>query len=171
MIDYPSEPRRRAEFIFPANTLKAKAGSGGLDETLIDKAQKLIDTSRVDFMPIGQRYLSSLQEGIKTARGGRGQIDDEALIATMLYPAMQLKANGGMFRFPLITSMAARLVRFLEQLRLPDDDALEIVSAFADSLNAILMMGEKAQEISQHGGDLYQALDDACARYFVKYGF
>jgi hypothetical protein len=169
MIDYPREPRRKAEFIFPPNTLKAKVGSGGIDERLIEKAQKMIEESKVDFIPIGHRYLISLQEGVRTTQAKRGMVDDESLIATMLYPAMQLKANGGMFGYPLVTSVAARLIRFLEHIREPNDDAIEVVTGFTDALQAILLMGESNKKVVQHGDDLYLALDEACSRYFEKH--
>lgn len=171
MTLYPNEPRRRAEFIFPPNTLKAKVGSGGLDERIILKAQRVIDESGVDFLPIGKRYLASLQEGMRTAASSRGKVDDEALIATMIYPAMQLKANGGMFGYPDVTAVAARLIRFLEYLREPNTDAIDLVKVFTDSLQAILIMGDKGRSISSHSDDLNMALDDACKRYFEKYGY
>lgn len=163
------EPLRKAEFITPPNTLKMKAGSGGLDEKIIEKAQKMIDQSGVDFIPLGQRYLVALNEGIRLTETRRTELDNEALIATMLYPAMQLKANGGMFRYPLITSVAARLIRFLERISEPNDDAMDIINGFATSLQAIMLMGEKNADVVDHGNELYAALDEACDRFFERY--
>jgi hypothetical protein len=157
MSDNNRTPLRRAEFITPPNTLKMKAGSGGLDAHIIEEAQRLIEESDVDFLPIGQRYLTALQEGMRMTESRRGDIDDEALIATMLYPAMQLKANGGMFGYPLVTT------------REPNTDAMDIVNGFSNALQAILLLGETASEISEHGSDLSEALDEACKRYFEKY--
>lgn len=165
----PREPHRKAEFIVPPNTLKMKAGSGGLDEKIIEKAQKMIDNSGVDFIPIGQRYLVALNEGIRLTESRRRELDDEALIATMLYPAMQLKANGGMFKYPLVTTVAARLIRFLENIKEPNDDAMDIINGFATSLQAIMLMGEKHSEVAEHGNELTAALDEACDRYFERY--
>lgn len=163
------EALRKSELITPPNTLKLKAGSGGLDQKIIEKAQKMIDDSGVDFIPLGQRYLVSLSEGIRMTQARRHELDNEALIATMLYPAMQLKANGGMFKYPLITLVAARLIRFLEHIKEPNDDAMDIINGFATSLQAIMLMGEKNAEVSEHGNDLTQALDEACERYFERY--
>jgi len=164
-----TETPRRAEFIMPGNILKTKLGSGGLDEAILEQAQKLIDESGIDFLPAAQRFLVALQEGIRLSAAHDGRFDDEALIATMLYPAMQLKGNGGMFGYPMITAVGTRLVKFLETIRTPDDDALDIVGGFATALQAIMLLGEKAAEIEEHGQDLTEALDDACARYFEKY--
>ncbi|MCB1537839.1 MAG: hypothetical protein H6865_07195 [Rhodospirillales bacterium] len=167
--DMNREPLRRAEFITPPNTLKVKAGAGGLDERILEKAQKLIETSNVDFLPIGQRFLTALQEGLRMTQLQRGAIEDETLIVTMLYPAMQLKANGGMFGYPLITAVAGRLVRFLEFLHEPNHDALDVINGFINALQAIMLMGEGAEEISEHGSELYSALDEACKRFYEKY--
>lgn len=170
MIDYPHDRRRRAEILFPPNTLKAKVGSGGIDEKLIIKAQKIIEETKVDFLPTGQRYLKSLEEGVSTTKANRGRMDDEGLIATMLYPAMQLKANGGMFGYPLVTAVAARLIRFLEQIHEANDDALEVIHAYIETLKAILLMGEGNRQVVEHVTDIHVALDEACARYFEKHG-
>jgi len=169
MTDNSRERLRKAEFITPPNTLKLKAGSGGLDEKIIEKAQKMIEQSGIDFVPIGQRYLVSLTEGIRLTETRRGEVEDETLIATMLYPAMQLKANGGMFKYPLVTLVSAKLIRFLEHIKEPNDDAMDIINGFATSLQAIMLMGEKSAEVSDHGHELTQALDEACERYFERY--
>lgn len=165
----PRQPLRRAEFITPPNALKNKVGSGGLDEKIIEKAQRMIEDSGVDFLPIGQRYLSALLEGMRLSESKRGQIDNEALIATMLYPAMQLKANGGMFGYPMITSVAARLILFLEHLPEPNPDAMDIINGFYNAMQAIMLIGESASSMTEHGEDLSQALDEACAKFFERY--
>ncbi len=163
------EKKRRAEFIMPPNALKMKVGSGGLDEKIIEMAQELINKTDFDFLPTGQRYLTSLQEGIRMTMQKRGEIDNEALITTMLYPAMQLKANGGMFGYPLITEVAAKLILFLEQVKEPDPDALDVVNGFAHALQAIMMLGEKTRGVAPHSSQLTDALDEAVRRYFTKH--
>lgn len=167
--DTPRPSMRRAEFITPPNLLKEKLGNGGLDEAVLEQAQKLVDDAGIDFLPTGQRYLVGLQEGIRLASVQSGNIDDEALIATMIYPAMQLKGNSGMFGYPLITTVSGKLVQFLEMIHRPDDDALDVISGFAAALQAIMLLGEKASEMEEHGEDLVVALEDACRRYFEKY--
>jgi hypothetical protein len=153
----------------PPNTLKLKAGAGGLDEKIIAKAQEMIDKAEIDFLPLGQRYLTALQEGMRMTEQRRGQVEDEALITTMLYPAMQLKANGGMFGYPLVTAIAARLIRFLEHIHDPNPDAMDIVNGFANALQAIMLMGEKSKDGSENGNQLAEVLDEACTRYFEKH--
>lgn len=168
-MHYKQERKRNAEFITPPNILKQKVGFGGLHNDILDKAQSLLENHAIDFRPLGEIYLESLSNGIKYClRADLSQDDNEALIATMLYPAMQLKANGGMFHYPLITTISDKLIHFLEVIDVPDRDVVEIVTAFHTALRAILI-GQVKGDGGQYGNDLQKALEDACFRYFEKY--
>lgn len=163
-------PRRHAEIIRPPNTLKAKVGSGGISDAILDKAQALLENNVVDFQPLAEMYLQTLMKAIETAQNQAGHIDGETLITGMIYPAIQLKANGGMFHYPLITIMADRLIQFLEVIVEPDLDALEIVLAFHTTLRAVVM-GRITGTGGRHGQELLSALNDACMRYFERYPY
>lgn len=165
---FNQKPRRKAEFIRPPNTLKAKVGSGGLQETILKKAQALLESNSVDFTPLGEIYLSSLQAGIDSAREAILIEDSEPLIAQILYPAMQLKANGGMFHYQLVTRTADKLIQFLEVIEAPDDEALEIVAAFHATIRAIIL-GKITGDGGRYGQELMDALNEACVRYFEKH--
>jgi hypothetical protein len=97
-------------------------GYGGLSEETLDKAQALVENTSVDFRPMAETYLSSMMRAIRRARNPGSARDGEKLITGMLYPAMQLKANGAMFRYPLVTRIGDRLIRFLEAIQAPDED-------------------------------------------------
>lgn len=158
----------KVEFIAPANTLKTKVGSGGLSPEILAKAQDLIENNNIDFRPYANKYLKSLNYQIAQAK-----LDIEKtalhgeLIVKMCYPAMQLKANGAMFQYPLISKVAGKLIYFLEAVKYLDIDSIEIIEAFYKTMRAIILAS-----ISGHGGkegaDLVKALDDACLRYFEK---
>jgi hypothetical protein len=168
MPHFDQKPRRKAEFIKPPNLLKAKVGSGGLNEQILDKAQALLENTATDFRPLAEMYLDSMRKGWERAQSDSGKEDPEKLIAGMLYPAMQLKANGGMFHYPLITRIGDHLVQFLEVIERPDPDALEIVAAFHTTMRAIVV-GQVSGDGGRYGADLIQELEDACYRYFQKY--
>lgn len=165
---YNRERLRNAEIIRPPNLLKAKVGSGGLSEQILEMAQALLENNTVDFQPLADMYLSALMRGIDNAHQNSEHDDPESVIATMLYPAMQLKANGGMFHYPLVTAIADRLVQFLEVVEEPDIDAVEIVLAFHTTIKAVVL-GKIAGDGGRHGEDLIAALSEACMRYFEKY--
>ena len=122
---YNQKPKRRAEYIRPRNVLKEKVGSGGLSEDILNKAQALLENNTVDFLPLGEIYLNKLMAGIEKAKNRRPTDDLEYCISNMLYPAMQLKANGGMFHYPLVTVIADKLIQFLEVIETLDLEALD----------------------------------------------
>lgn len=163
-------PRRRAEIIKPPNTLKAKVGSGGISEAILNKAQALLENNIVDFQPLAEMYLQNLMRAIETAQTNADKLDTEALISSMIYPAIQLKANGGMFHYPLVTTMADRLIQYLEVIVEADIDALEIVLAFHTTIRAVVM-GRIIGTGGRHGQELLAALNDACMRYFERYPY
>lgn len=164
---YNQHLRRRAEFIKPPNLLKGKVGSGGLSEEILDRAQALLENNTVDFFPLAEMYLGSLAAGIELAKNPGPSDDAEYIISCMLYPAMQLKANGGMFHYPLVTEIADKLIQFLEVIREADIEAVEIVLAFHTTIRAVVL-GRITGDGGRHGAELSQALHSACERYFDK---
>lgn len=165
---YNQPQKRKAEFIKLPNMLKAKVGTGGLGDDILDKAQALLENNTTDFLPLAEMYLNSLMKGIEMAKSPDPSQDNEYVIATMLYPAMQLKANGGMFKYPLVTQISDRLIQFLEVIDEPDIEAVEIVLAFHTTIRAVVL-GRITGEGGQHGKELLKALTGACTRYFEKY--
>lgn len=165
---YSKTPKRKAEFFVPPNRLKAKVGKGGLTEDILDKAQALLEENTIDFRPLGEMYLDSMMKGTEQARTPPPNLNDEHIIAAILFPAMQLKANGGMFHYTLITQVADRLVQFLEVIDTVDGDALEIVMAFHTTMRAILL-GQIKGDGGPRGAALMKALIEACYRYFEKH--
>lgn len=159
---------RKAEFIKPPNLLKAKVGSGGLAENILDKAEKLLEENTVDFQPLGEMYLDTLMRGIEAAGALSSAKDQEALIVGMLYPGMQLKANGGMFHYPLVTKIADTLIQYLEVIERVDEEVIDIVLGYHTTLRAIIQ-GRIKGSGGPRGQELYDALVGACDRYFSKH--
>ncbi len=165
---FKQKPRRSAEFIKPPNMLKTKVGTGGLSEEIINKAQDLLENNTVDFQPLAEMYMANLMKGIDLAKEADPSDDQEYVISRMLYPGMQLKANGGMFHFPLVTRIADKLIQFLEVIEHADIEAIEIVLAFHTTIRAVVM-GRVSGDGGRHGIEIIRALNDACMRYFEKY--
>lgn len=165
---FNQEKKRSVEFIEPDQTLKSKVGYGGLDKTILEQAQKLIEDNTVDFVPEGMRYITALQESIKIAKQQRHKHSIDSLIAIIANPAMSLKANGGMFGYPLITQISNLLIHFIEVTNDLDNDFFNVIDGFAIALNAVLIGGVTDDSETTKGQDLYIALEDACKRYFEK---
>jgi hypothetical protein len=161
-------PRRKAEFFNPPNHLKMKVGNGSLSEDILNKAQALLENNTIDFTPLGEMYLDAMMKGIEQARTPPEDMDNEVIVAGILFPAMQLKANGGMFHYDLITRISDRIIQFLEVIDTVDKDALEIILAFHTTIRAILL-GKIQGDGGERGQALMNALIEACYRYFEKH--
>lgn len=160
---------RKAEFYTPPNNLKAKVGSGGLSENILNKAQALLESNTVDFAPLAEMYLNTMMKGIDSAQNisGKSPEELEEIINSILFPGMQLKANGGMFHYSLVTQIADRFIQFMEVIEVIDEDALEIIMAFHTTIRAIIL-GKIKGDGGKRGEELLYALIDACNRYFEK---
>ncbi|MCK5284187.1 MAG: hypothetical protein KAJ86_01225 [Alphaproteobacteria bacterium] len=164
---YNQIPKRKAQFINPLNILKGKVGSGGLSDKIIEKAQELLEKNTVDFRPLAEMYLDSLAKGIEIAKNPLPSHDTEYVISTMIYPAMQLKGNGGMFHYQLVTAISDKLIQFLEVIEEADIEAIEIVLAYHTTIRAVVL-GKITGDGGKYGDELLKALTDACIRYFDK---
>lgn len=164
---FDQKRKREAEFINVPNDLRNKVGTGGLDQNILEKAQALIDNNSIDFTSSAQRYLTALREGVRLLQTQRHRFETDGLLATIAQPAMQLKANGAMFGFPLVTKIADLLIHFIEVLDRIDDEAIDVIRGFGTALNAVIV-GNIRGNGGNEGNDLYQALEDACQRYFKK---
>ncbi len=165
---YNQKPKRNAKFIKPPNLLKAKVGIGGLSDAIIDRAQKLLESHSEDFRPLGEIYLKQMKDGIDNAIALGRPTDSEEVIAQILFPCVQLKANGGMFGYLLVTRIAERFIQFMEVVDKIDEETLDIAMAFYTTIKIVLN-----SQIKGSGGDqgeaLVSELNNACMRYFEKY--
>lgn len=160
------EKPRKPRFIKPPNKLKQKVGHGGIDEKLLEKGQKAIETADLDFLPYAQTYLKQLSESTQRARESNDNLKEtkDKIIA----PVMQLKANGGMFQYQLVSDVADIALQFLEAIEDINDDAFDVLRAHENTMNAIIsnkLKGDGGRE----GYALVKELDQACKRYFAKY--
>lgn len=81
---------------------------------------------------------------------------------------MQLKANGGMFQYQLISEIAALALHFLENVETVNDDALQVVDVHAKTIHIIIANDLKGDG-GKEGYALVKELEKACKRFFGKY--
>lgn len=169
MADITNQTKlRRAEKIVPPNVLKKKVGSGGFDKKKVEKAQDLIENNDIDFTPVARELLDDLEKIITDIR--TGGLQGESAIEKLFFPAMQLRAQGGMFQYPLVSKICDVLINFLETVKAPDDDAMDIVAAHHRTLAAVLSKDMKGKNFAGGaGGHLCKALTEACGRYYKKH--
>jgi hypothetical protein len=158
----PQKPR----FIKPANVLKQKVGHGGIDEKLLEKSQHFIENNGLDFAPYAEQYLKNLTAAIKELKVGKFTLDEAK--DKLVQPVMQLKANGGMFKYRLVSDIADIALQFIESVAEINDDTIEVLKAHQKTLSIIIqnkLQGDGGRE----GYALVKELDQACKRYFSRY--
>jgi hypothetical protein len=155
--------RMAAQMVVPPNKLKEKAGSGGFDESIVAKAQDEIKNNKVDFRPIAAELVAQLDKAVTEARSGR--ITGDASMREIMVPAMQLKAQGSMFHYPLVSDIGNILVNFLETVPEIDADVLEIITAHKASITAALSGKIPEKDRGKVGKQLCSALVESCERY------
>lgn len=163
-----TKKKKKVQFLQPPNRLRIKVGTGGLPENTILRAQKILDDTDLDFGPMADEYIAMFDKAVDKLRKTETPDKDDILDVTL--PVMQLKANGGMFRYQLITDVANILLNFLEELE-PEGlnaDAWEIINAHDQAIRSVV-----AHRVEGDGGkegvQLKRELYDACRRYFEKY--
>ena len=156
---------KKARVIKASRMLQAKIGPGPLDMDMIKECQKIIDDNDVDFGPLAKEQLALLNTGVENALKGEGE--HTALIAGIVEPVMQIKANASMFKYDLLGRLANIMLNFLETIENLDKDVLEIVKAHHNTLTLIIN-SEMKGDGGPAGAQLEKELKDACKRYFAK---
>ena len=86
-------------------------------------------------------------------------------MGNLMYPVMQLKAQGGLFHYPLISEISHIIIDFLENIPGLDEIVMDITEAYRKSINAIVSAQLKDQNTA-HGKSLHIELDKVCNRYY-----
>ncbi len=156
------KPARPAKFYYPPNVLKKKVGTGGLDPKRLEEAERFIDSNEIDFIPIATAIMQRLDKIVAAARKGDRQ--GKKTVDAIARPIMELKANGGMFKYHLVTYIADVVLDFLENIKDIDEDSLEIIDAHQNALAAII-----GNKLKGEGGKEGRALADELARATKRY--
>lgn len=156
---------KKPKFIKVENRIQKKAGFGEIAELAITRSESIILNNNVDFKEISAPMLHNLRDIIQSARANPANLDQ--LRQDLIKPIMELKANGAMFKYDLIGSLASIMLSFLEHINQLSNDALEIIEAHEKTLTLIIMKG-----INGDGGllgkQVTEELESACNRYYRK---
>lgn len=156
---------KKPKFIKVENKIQKKAGYGEIADVAISRSENIIINNTVDFKEVAAPILANLRATVKLARENPEQL--ETIRQELIKPIMELKANGAMFKYDLIGSLAGIMLSFLEHILQLNNDALEIIEAHEKTLTLIV-----AKSIKGDGGALgkqvVQELEGACARYYRK---
>lgn len=161
-----TKKKKEVRFIKPPNRLRDKVGFGGMDPARLQKAQTFIVKNSFDFEPYAHDFLKALDETIRETV--EGKISGAEALDRMSKPVMELKGNGGMFNYRLISEISDIALNFIENISDLNDDAFVILEAHQKTLRVII-----ASKLTGDGGPqgraLAKELFDACNRFYKKY--
>lgn len=160
-----NKSKKKAKFHTPQNTLRLKAGYGGLPPQTMERAEEFIQNNDVDFTGIAQTILDRLDRSVEAVK--RDQHHSKEAINRIVGPIMEMKANGAMFKYELLTEVADIILNFLENSPSLDLDILEIVDIHRKTFQVIITRQLKGDG-GQQGDILIRELEEACARYHKK---
>ena len=153
-----------ATILEPDKSLQVKTGTGKLDEDSIARGQSVIENNKIDFIPIAREFSDRLYKAILMAE--LDETKSRISLDNLMFPLMQLKANGLVFKYDLISELSTIIMDFVENLQELDDDAIEIIRAYHTTLIHIIN-----QEMEGNGGEngdhLFEELGGACDRYYA----
>jgi hypothetical protein len=161
-----AKKKRKARFIKPPNRLRQKVGYGGINPMLLTRGNEYISANKFDFEPFAKNFLETLEGSIKDINSG-GLTGKDAL-DLLSRPVMELKGNGGMFGYALISEIADIVLNFLENIEELNDDAYEILDVHQKTLN-IIVSNKLKGDGGAVGKQLARELFEACNRFYKKY--
>ena len=159
----------KVRYIKPPNLLKMKIGHGGVEKIKREKAQQFLIENPVDFADDALALVNEITKArTAAAEHFRQQKVPLRNLDDVLKPIMQLKANGGMFKYQLISDVADICLQFLESINDYEEEALEIIRGHENTLRSIL-----ENRLQGNGGkagyEVVLELHNACQRYFKKH--
>lgn len=159
----------KVKYIKPPNLLKLKIGHGGVPKELRRKAEDHRQSYEADFTDDGLRLVEEISKAraaaVERFKAQGAPIQD---MDDVVKPIMQLKANGGMFKYQLVSDVADICLQFLEAINDYEEEALEIIQGHEKTLRSLLEHNLQGDG-GKGGYDVVVELHNACQRYFKKH--
>ena len=153
--------RKDVKRIRATNTLAQKVGSGEIDDSKIELAQKMIDVNQVDFAEIAAPFMEQLGKAVKAAKKTNGGGDS---LTSIIFPIMNLKANAATFNYPTVSEIAGTVINFLDAVGAVDAEIITICDNLHRAITVIIMQKMSGKD-NPGGAALVQEFKDVCKRY------
>lgn len=158
----------KARRIAASRDLQNKVGTGTVNEAVVSRAQKVMDTNTVDFAPLAQPDLTALQNAIdnaKTEFKTPEAVDHKAILQSFKTPVMNIKSNAGTFKYEFVSQLTAMVLLLLENKQKVDTRLIKVV----DVLHKTTLLA-LAYDMKGNGGDNGQVLLESFKKLCEKCG-
>jgi len=126
-----SRPRK----IRAQHTLRSKIGpSAKITEEQVRQAQQVINSPEIDFTPYAMDLIAEIEDAIMAMQmDSYGREND---FNRLTVPLSNIKGQAGMFGNWFATDLSQITLKFLEQYKRLDNDALDIISVYCRGARA-----------------------------------
>lgn len=114
---------------------------GEVPTAIIEQAEAALNRTQPKFTEWAAQYLDDLAEMAKAAAEESDPAKRDAIFGRINIVAHELRGQGGVFGYPLITTIGKMLYIATLEGRPEDDRAIEIVRCHIDALRAVLRDG------------------------------
>ncbi|MDJ0951565.1 MAG: hypothetical protein QNJ94_21855 [Alphaproteobacteria bacterium] len=129
---------KKAQFIRPPNLLAAKVTISDEDlETRLKRANKLLRTMDQDYTEWVEQDLAALKQCLADVKGDPDDI--QAHLKEFYRRTHDMKGQGELFGYPLITEVGESLCRFLRQIETPGPKELNVIEHHVDALTVVVL--------------------------------
>jgi CheY-like chemotaxis protein len=149
------------------NTLKGKLGRGSqatfeLPLELLEQAEQELERVALDFHDWAKDYLSRLTRLI-------GEADSDPAYRRRVFQeindiAHELRGQGGLFGYPLMTTLALSLFEATEPGAPDDDNSVAIIKAHVDAMRVVVR-----DQVKEDGGDVGRALLESLSQAIQRH--
>ena len=158
-----SATKKKANFIKASMDLPMRVGMGRVDDKVIERAQKVLDETEVEFGQVAKDDLNVLKQSIETSKTSVESVPRDKMVTSI----MNLKANAGSFHFSLISDIGGLVLSAIEKSPALNKEIMDIVAVLYQSIHLIIgddMRGNGGKE----GRDLGIAFRELCGNYEKK---
>ena len=139
-----SNENDEVKVVTPPNTVKEKIGAGGFDPDNVKKAEKTMAEEKPNFEDVAESDIKIIEEAIREGKAGHKK--PEQVIREVNAAAFELKANGGMYDYPLVTDVATSLFQLTDMAEDVDESVFEVLTLHYQAIRAAMALRGKADK-------------------------
>jgi hypothetical protein len=124
----------------PSHALKRKVGHGGFDPKAIAAAEKRLFDAKAMFPQIATSDIDAIDVALKQLEHAP---DRKEWIERIQWAAMELRSNGTMFQYPLVTAVAESLYLFVARIRKMTDLKKQVIQLHHNALHIAMGHGPR----------------------------
>lgn len=135
------EPDPNVKVLKASFSLKNRVGSGGIEAANIEAAEKRLREAKMLFPQVAAADLQVIELAIDKLQK---DVDVATELENIHTSALELKSNGAMFQFPLVTAVAQSLADFLEEMPGLTPMGRNVIMVHLKTLHVALAQGPRA---------------------------